>query len=59
GADVYIDDSPGNIEQLRSKGLYTICFANSTNKDIPDPRAKSWEHVYHLVKDWAAQREDK
>jgi protein-tyrosine-phosphatase len=39
--------------------LYTVCFANSTNKDIPDPRAKSWEHVYQLVKDWAAKREDK
>ncbi|MGH7872857.1 MAG: 5' nucleotidase, NT5C type [Candidatus Binatia bacterium] len=54
-----IDDSPSNVEQLRSKGLYTICFANSTNKNISDPRANSWEHVYQLVKDWAANREDR
>src|SRR6266478_3970923 len=56
GADVYIDDSPGNVEQLRGKGLYTICFANSTNKNTPEPRAKSWEHVYELVHQWAAKR---
>lgn len=56
GADVYIDDSPGNIEQLRAKSLYTICFANSTNKNISEPRAKSWEHVYRLVKEWAGKR---
>jgi 5'(3')-deoxyribonucleotidase len=56
GADVYIDDSPGNVEQLRDKGLYTICFANSTNKNIDEPRAVSWEHVYQQVVEWAAQR---
>ena len=38
------------------KGLYTICFANSTNKNIQDPRAQSWEHVYRLVTEWAAKR---
>ena len=56
GADVYIDDSPDNIERLRGKGLYTICFANSANKDTPEPRATSWEHVYQLVHQWTAQR---
>ena len=56
GADVYIDDTPSNVEQLRAKGLYTICFANSTNKNIAEPRAKSWEHVYKLVHEWAAKR---
>ena len=56
GADIYIDDGPGNVEQLRAKGLYTICFANSTNKNIAEPRATSWEHVYRLVNEWAAKR---
>jgi 5'(3')-deoxyribonucleotidase len=56
GADVYIDDGHGNVEQLRAKGLYTICFANSTNKNIAEPRATSWEHVYRLVNEWAAKR---
>ena len=49
GADVYVDDSPGNVKRLRDKGLYTICFSNSTNRMIGKPRANSWEHVYRLV----------
>jgi 5'(3')-deoxyribonucleotidase len=49
GADIYIEDNPGNVEKLRRQGLYTICFANSTNKHIPPPRAHSWQEVYDLV----------
>lgn len=50
GADVYIDDSPGNIEGLRAAGHYAICFANSANKGIEAPRATSWDEVYRLIK---------
>lgn len=53
GADVYVDDSPENVKRLRNKGLYTICFSNSTNHMIANPRAKSWNHVYKLVHGWA------
>jgi 5'(3')-deoxyribonucleotidase len=49
GADIYVEDTPSNIDKLRAKGFYTICFANSTNEHITDPRAKSWEGVYKLV----------
>jgi 5'(3')-deoxyribonucleotidase len=49
GADIYVDDSPDNIVKLRSMGLYTICFANSTNADMGPPFAGSWEEVYRLV----------
>ena len=49
GADIYVEDNPENIKKLRGKNLYTICFANSTNTDIPAPRAKSWEEVYDLI----------
>jgi 5'(3')-deoxyribonucleotidase len=49
GADIYVEDSPDNIEKLRSKELFTICFANSTNSHIGDPRAKSWEQVYRII----------
>ncbi len=49
GANVYIEDSPGNIEQLRKSGFYTICFGNSTNTDIDGPRVKSWKEVYDLI----------
>lgn len=49
GADVYVEDSPSNIEHLRSRGFYTICFANSTNTQIAAPRAASWDDVYALI----------
>jgi 5'(3')-deoxyribonucleotidase len=52
GADIYIEDSPENVESLRKRGFYTICFANSTNKGIADPRARDWDEVYKLVKAW-------
>jgi 5'(3')-deoxyribonucleotidase len=50
GADIYIEDTPTNILDLREKGLYTICFGNSTNTHIDNPRAGSWQEVYELVK---------
>jgi len=50
GADVYVDDGPRNIDALRKAAHYAICFANSTNADIAQPRAKNWEEVYRLVK---------
>lgn len=49
GADIYVEDSPRNVERLRHKNLYTICFANSTNTHIPPPRASSWKDVYDLI----------
>lgn len=52
GADIYIEDSPSNIDSLRARKFYTICFANSTNKKVADPRAKNWDEVYELVKAW-------
>ena len=52
GADIYIEDSPGNVQRLRDRGYYTICFANSTNKQIADPRAANWDEVYDLVRAW-------
>jgi len=49
GADIYIDDSPHNVELLRAAGQRTICFGNSTNVRIAKPRATQWEAVYKLV----------
>ena len=48
-AHVYIDDSPSNIERLREHGCHTIVFSNSTNRNIPGPRAETWQEVEHLV----------
>jgi len=49
GANVYIDDAPDNIESLRALGCKTIVFSNSTNKDLPGPRAENWLELEELV----------
>jgi 5'(3')-deoxyribonucleotidase len=50
GADVYIDDAPHNIDALRKQNHYAICFANSTNFGVSNPRANGWDEVYRLIK---------
>lgn len=49
GADLYIEDSPSNVEQLRADGHSTIVFTNSTNRHLDGPRADTWDQVYELV----------
>lgn len=49
GADLYIDDAPSNVEELRSDGHPTIVFSNSTNTHLPGPRADTWFEVESLV----------
>lgn len=51
GADVYIEDSPRTVEELRKRGHSVICFANSTNRRIEHPRVTSWDEVYRLIKE--------
>jgi len=49
GADLYIEDSPSNIERLRAENQKTIVFTNSTNEHLPGPRANTWEEVIQMV----------
>jgi 5'(3')-deoxyribonucleotidase len=49
GADLYIEDSPANVERLRAEGAKTIVFTNSTNEHLPSPRAHHWDEVLELV----------
>jgi 5'(3')-deoxyribonucleotidase len=51
GAHLYIDDAPSNILTLREHGCRTIVFTNSTNRNLPEPRADSWHDVERLVMD--------
>jgi len=51
GAHVYIDDAPENIISLRKQGYKTIVFSNSTNRDLPGPRADNWFEIEQLVMD--------
>ncbi len=56
GAHIYVEDAPKNVINLRSKGLFTICFANSTNKTVEAPRARNWEEVYSLIHDHVGRK---
>ena len=49
GADLYIEDSPTNIERLRAEGQKTIVFTNSTNEHLAGPRASTWDEVLEMV----------
>jgi 5'(3')-deoxyribonucleotidase len=49
GADLYIEDSPANIERLRAEGAKTIVYTNSTNEHLPGPRANNWEELLDQV----------
>jgi 5'(3')-deoxyribonucleotidase len=49
GAHIYVDDAPENIIGLRNQGYNTIVFSNSTNRDLPGPRADNWFEVERLI----------
>jgi len=49
GADLYVDDSPANILSLRAAGRTAIVFDQPYNRDLPAPRAHSWDTVVELV----------
>ena len=49
GADLYIEDAPDNVKELRAAGNDTIVFSNPTNRGIGPPRADSWQDVEDLV----------
>jgi beta-phosphoglucomutase-like phosphatase (HAD superfamily) len=58
GAHLYVEDSPGNIDDLRAAGAQVLVFSNSTNRDKDPPRADNWPEVETFVleqfKSWKA-----
>lgn len=58
GADMYIEDSPLNIEKLRADGHPTIVFTNPTNRHLDGPRADNWSDVERLVTEEIARWTD-
>jgi len=48
GADVYVDDGPHNIEQLREAGHSVIVFDQPYNQDQGGPRA-DWAELEDMV----------
>jgi 5'(3')-deoxyribonucleotidase len=55
GADLYLEDSPDNIRALRATGHETIVVVNSTNRDLPPPRATDWDGIEQLVRERVAR----
>jgi 5'-nucleotidase len=56
GADLYVDDSPGNVVALREAGRTTVVFDQPYNRHLPGPRAASWEDVVAIIEDELAGR---
>jgi hypothetical protein len=54
GADLYIEDSPSNVEALRAAKCDVIVFGNSTNKHVAGPRVTSWEELEGLARERVA-----
>jgi len=48
-ADLYIDDSPGNVEALRAAGNEVIVFDQPYNRSLQGPRATDWREVEEHV----------
>ncbi len=49
GADIYVEDSPGNVLALRADGKHTIVFDHPYNRDLAGPRAGTWQEVLGQV----------
>ena len=49
GAELYVDDAPGNIVGLRAAGRAAVVFDQPYNRHLAGPRARSWSEVLALV----------
>ena len=58
GANLYVEDTPWNVEAMRNAGLQTLVFTNSTNLDPPrvDSRDEVVEFVLKARDIWNAAR---
>ena len=48
-ADLYVEDAPHNVEELRSVGNAVVVFDQPYNRHLAAPRAVTWEEVEQLV----------
>ena len=48
-ADVYLDDAPHNVAELRQAGNDVIVFDQPYNRDVEGPRARDWSEVEAMV----------
>jgi 5'(3')-deoxyribonucleotidase len=50
-ADLYVEDAPHNVEELRAVGNEVIVFDQPYNRHLAGPRAGTWAEVEQLVVD--------
>lgn len=55
-ADVYIDDSPKNIQLLKAAGRQVVIYDAPYNRDLEGRRAHNWPEVYAHLKEIEALR---
>ena len=53
-ADLYIDDSPGNVSALRRAGNEVIVFDQPYNRSMDGPRASTWAQIEEIMLDRVA-----
>lgn len=53
GADVYVDDAPHKVTQLRQAGRPTIVFNQPYNQELPGPRAHNWFELTEMIQEFA------
>lgn len=52
GADLYIEDTPSNIEALAMSERPVIAFTNPTNRQLAsDLRVDTWDEVEAIVRE--------
>ena len=54
-ADIYVDDSPTNIEAIRGVGRECIAFTAPYNLNFDGLRAENWEDVYNIIQEKVAR----
>jgi 5'(3')-deoxyribonucleotidase len=48
-ADLYVEDAPHNVAELREEGNQVVIFDQPYNQGLDGPRARSWSDVEALV----------
>ena len=57
-ADLYVEDAPHNIVELRAAGNQVVVFDQPYNRDLDGPRAQTWAEVERLVVEMRLARGD-
>jgi 5'-nucleotidase len=57
-ADLYVEDAPHNVDELRAAGNDVVVFDQPYNRQLAEPRAATWLDVERLVLEMRLERGD-